>query len=42
MDEIEKPKVNHLLSCRVFFGILFLMVIILEDWPSFQNWTNLE
>lgn len=36
MDEHKKPKVDHLMSRRVFFGILFLLVIVLVlalIWP---------
>jgi predicted PurR-regulated permease PerM len=36
MDENEKPKIDHLLNRRVFFGILFLLVIVLVlalIWP---------
>jgi predicted PurR-regulated permease PerM len=36
MDQIEKIKTNHLLNHRVFFGVLFLLIIILVlalIWP---------
>ena len=36
MDQIGEPKVNHLLSRRVFFGVLFLLITILVlalVWP---------
>jgi predicted PurR-regulated permease PerM len=29
MDEFEQPKINHLLNRRVFFGVLFLLIITL-------------
>jgi predicted PurR-regulated permease PerM len=29
MDQVERPKINHLLSRRVFFGVLFFLITIL-------------